>query len=43
MNKKYIKRQIKYFTNRHNKVKSLKDKLFYSNCLYFWENKFKNG
>ena len=41
LTKAYIKKQIKYFTMRHNKVKDLKSKLDYSNRIYFWETKLK--
>ena len=41
LTRKYIKRQIKYFTLRHKKAESLTDKLHYSKLIYFWEKKLK--
>jgi len=41
LTKTYIKKQIKYFTARHNKVRDLKSKLDYSRRIYFWETKLR--
>ena len=41
LTKTYIKRQIKYFTKRHQQAKILTDKLDYSRRIYFWEIKLR--
>ena len=41
LTKKHIKRQIKHFTLKHKKAKSLSAKLDYSKRIYFWETKLK--
>lgn len=35
--KKFIQRQINYFTKKWKKSKKLKDMSDYSNRIYFWE------
>jgi len=38
---KDIKRQIKYFTLRHNQAKSLSEKLDYSKRIFYWETRLR--
>jgi len=40
--KEYVKRQVKYFRKRHAEVPELKEKLRYSNNIYYWETRLKD-